>query len=458
MSRRPRQIPEQGRVASAWVFSIVGHAVALGLGGLLVAASLGRPAPPASLSAPPAPPAEDVVEIDLPAVVDGSQLLNPLPPPVLPSEALPRGGGEAMPRLDSGHAGRGGTDTSPTPAINLADRDDDLLLSPEVLSRLDRSQIQRLRASRRRASREDWRASREPMELTFIAEGRRDMRPDRPEHRKPGRSDPSSGGREWGAVQRQGTALGAGELPPGVGERQRLAGSPIEGAAHASAGRGVRDGAPGEDHRDSAAVALARPMVNQGTPSVPADVRDRPTDNVDAEQEVATRMQSILHASNAGGAPGPGTGGQAGPGPAGAGGASGPGSVAHALGTGQGNGVDVDPRDKRRLDYVRQVHAKLGPYTDWRKLISVSAAIEGVQGVVTVTATILADGSVASAALTRSSGVPELDQNYRRAVLKAAPYPPLPPELGPAFRLELPLDMRNPAVRPRTAKVDRTDR
>src|SRR5262249_21187051 len=150
--------------------------------------------------------------------------------------------------------------------------------------------------SRRRASREDWRASREPMELTFLAEGRRGTRP---EHRKPSEADPSAGGRAWGAVQKQGGGLGAGELPPGFGELARPPGGPVEGVAQASAGRGVRDGVPGEDHRDTALAAFARPMVNQGTPSVPADVRDRPTDNVDSEQEVATRIQSILHASNA---------------------------------------------------------------------------------------------------------------------------------------------------------------
>jgi TonB family protein len=457
MSHSPRAIPERGRVASAWVFSIVGHAVGLGLGGLLLASGLGGRPAAAVVKAPVATPPVVEVEIDLPAVVDGSALLNPPPPPQLPSEPLARGGGDAMPRLDTGHAGRGGTDASPTPAINLADRDDEILLSPEVMSHLDRTQIQRLRASKRRASREDWRASREPMELTFLAEGRRDRSPNRREHLKPGEHDPSSGGRASGPVTRQGGALGAAELPPGAGERAHPAGGPIEGVARASAGRGVRDGAPGEDHRDTAAVALARPFVNQGTPSVPADARDRPTDNVDSEQDVAVRMQSILHASNAGGAAGPGTGGQSGPGAAGSGGVNGPGSNARALGTGQGSGVDIDPRDRRRSEYLRHVLAKLGPYTSWRQLISVSTAVEGVQGVVTVTVTILADGSVAAATLTRSSGTPELDENFRRAFLKAGPFGPLPPEIGPTARFAIPLDLRNPAVRPRGAQAQRSE-
>jgi TonB family protein len=444
---------EEGRVASAWFASILGHLVAVGLGGLLFAASFGRRP---QVMVPPAPaPRDDTVEIELPTVVDGSLRANALPLLDPPPAALARGGGEAMPRLDSGRRGRGGDDTSPTPALNLADRDDDLLLSPEVMSRLDRSQIQRIRASSRRASREDWRASREPMELTFLAEGRSERERPRPEHRKPSDFDPSSGGRAWGPAQREGGVLGAIELPPGAGERARQVGGPVEGATRATSGRGVRDGAPGHDNRDSAQEPLARPMVNQGTPSVPADVRDRPTDNIDAEQQVATRMQSILHSSNAGGDRGQGAGGQAGPGPTGAGGTAGPGSIATAQGTGRGPGLDVDPRDRRRNDYLRQVIAKVYPLT--AHALPQAAALDGAQGIVIVTFTILADGSITGAAVTRTSGIPELDENCRRAIVRAAPFPPLPAELGPTFRWAMPLDFRNPAVRPRSIKRDAPD-
>ncbi|MFT3764109.1 MAG: energy transducer TonB [Minicystis sp.] len=104
---------------------------------------------------------------------------------------------------------------------------------------------------------------------------------------------------------------------------------------------------------------------------------------------------------------------------------------------------------------MRQILAKLGPYTGWRQLLPSAAAMDGVQGVVIVSFTIQADGSVTGAAVTRTSGVAELDENFRRAILRAAPFPPLPPELGTSFRWAMPLDLRNPAVRPRTAKVDR---
>ena len=60
--------------------------------------------------------------------------------------------------------------------------------------------------------------------------------------------------------------------------------------------------ARGDDHRVSAAVALGRPLVPKGQPAVPADVVARPRDNVDSEQEVAATVQSLVHASTAGGA------------------------------------------------------------------------------------------------------------------------------------------------------------
>jgi TonB family protein len=77
------------------------------------------------------------------------------------------------------------------------------------------------------------------------------------------------------------------------------------------------------------------------------------------------------------------------------------------------------------------------------------AIADGAQGIAIVTFTIRADGTVAQTAVTRGSGLPELDENCRRAVLAASPFPPLPPELGTTFRWAMPFDFRNPAVRPR---------
>lgn len=244
----------------------------------------------------------------------------------------------------------------------------------------------------------------------------------------------------------QGSSLGAAELPLGIGERARVLGSETLGTTRASDGLGVRDGLPGFDHRASAAVPHARPQTEEGTPSVPAIRQGKPGDTLDSEQEIATRMQAILHASTAGGAAGLGLGGQHGPGDRGSGGASGPGSRARALGTGLGAGLDDAQSDPRRLGYERGVRARIHPL--WADAFPKWAIAEGRQGTVIVTLAIRADGSLASAVVSRPSGIPEFDANCRRAVERAAPFGALPPALGSSFRIAMAFDARNPAVRP----------
>jgi TonB family protein len=176
---------------------------------------------------------------------------------------------------------------------------------------------------------------------------------------------------------------------------------------------------------------------------------------LDSEQEVATAIQSLVHASAAGGARGLGPGGQAGQGAPGAGAVVGSGARSTALGAGRGGLLDNDPLDRRRALYMRQVLAKLAPL--WADAFPKWAASEGLQGTVIVTFVIRADGSVASAAVTRPSGIAEFDENCRRAVLRGAPYPPVPPELGESFRWSMPFEARNPAVLPRRPVTDATD-
>ncbi|MFO0757020.1 MAG: energy transducer TonB [Byssovorax sp.] len=358
-----------------------------------------------------------------------------------------RAEGEATPRPDQRRSGHGGTDTVRDPAMNLSDRADPLLLSPDPISRLDRNQIQRIRSSDHRSSREDWRASKEPMQLTFLAMGQGES--DHPEHLRPSDRDPSQGARESGAPHRAGGMLGGSPLPPGEGALARPLGAPAEGMPRASAGLGVRDGQPGLDHRASAKVGLGRPLVQEGMPSVPAAVRGKPADTKDAEQEVMANP-SLIHAGTAGGASGPGVGGEDSPGAPGAGGLSGPGSMSRPLGTGLGPGLDIDPRDRRRTDYLRQVSARIYPL--WANAFPKWAIAEGLQGTATISFTILSDGSIASVVITRPSGIPEFDENCRRAVLRAAPFSPLPAELGQSLRWAESFEAKNPAIVPRSAR------
>jgi TonB family protein len=102
---------------------------------------------------------------------------------------------------------------------------------------------------------------------------------------------------------------------------------------------------------------------------------------------------------------------------------------------------------------MRQVIAKLNPL--WADAFPKWAAAEGLQGTVIVTFVIRADGTVGSASVTRPSGIPEFDENCRRAVLRGSPYPPVPPELGESFRWSMPFEARNPAVLPKYRDRDR---
>ena len=448
-----RRLSEEERLTFAGAASLAAHAVLVGAGALLffAARSLGGGADPAP-TAPPVPSALVAPDaVDLFVVTDGTRSTDTLRLPYAPS-VLARGGGEGEPRPDTGRAGRGGADTADHRATNLADRDDGTYLSRDVQTRTDRDQLPRIRSSKERASWEDWRASREPMELTFLAQGNEG---DRPERRPDAGVDPSQGARDRGSPQKLGSALGAASPPPGQGMEPRLPGEPEPGADRTSYGLGVRDGEPGHDFRDSVRVARARPMVDDADPSVPANTVDRPRDTQDSEQESTARSTSIVHASTAGGAPGAGPGGQSGPGAVGAGGASGPGSSSKTLGTGHGPGLDNSVTDPRRQMYIRQVQSKMqAAYNAAPRPFPTWAIIEGLQGTAVVTVVIRADGSIASASIARRSGVDEFDQNVRRIALGAGPMPAIPADLGASLTVSMPFVAKNPAVLPQHGKSD----
>lgn len=379
------------------------------------------------------------VEVELPIVgaetIDGKLI-------ELPPIEIPPTGGEALARPDTEGAGNGGEKAGET-AENLADRQDDRSLTTAIPNRFDRSQVQRIDTGRERASREDWRASREPMELTFLASGRTATRPER---RQFAVHNPSMGGRWSGQAAHAGGAAGEPPLPMGVTESPRPEGGTLAGAEE-TPGAGVRDGVPGKDARESAPVPLARPWVTQATPSIPADEKDKPRDTVDSEQEVAPSPQSIVHASTAGGTTGQGTGGQTGPATTpGSGGQTGSGSEARPNGDGRGPDLAQLARDARRNDYLRRVIARIRPHFS-PKLMPRWARAEGRGGLAIVSFVIQRDGSVTGVRVSRSSTIPEYDENCRQVILKAGPFEPLPAELGSALPWTLPFDSQSPAVR-----------
>jgi len=187
--------------------------------------------------------------------------------------------------------------------------------------------------------------------------------------------------------------------------------------------------------------------VTEATVTVPATAHARPRDNVDSEQEVATTVQALVHASTAGGAIGEGNGGTGGGGAPGAGGGLVPGSHPRPLGTGEGDWFDLNSTDPRLVGYFRKIHAKVDPL--WADAFPRSAMLDLKQGTVILEVTIERDGRARVAwPPIRPSGIDEFDRNCAAALRKASPFEPIPRELGmQTLRIRAPFVASNPIVR-----------
>jgi len=386
-----------------------------------------------------APAGQDA--IDLPIAGDGLVLEETSPNT---TGDVPRvTAGDAVAHLDANGAGHGGDATARDRALNFADRDERARQSPDLLSRLDRDQLQRLRVARVRMSWEDRRSTLHPAELTLIANGPGSVRERRPNSM----SDPSRGALESPQASARGSLLGSPSPTSDGLDAFRPVGGSTRGAFAGAPGVGLLDGRAGTDHRASAPVGSARPAVMLGPVSVPSTLRGSPKDDVDGEQEVATTVRSLVHASTAGGAAGAGEGGSGGGGVAAAGGQSGNGSKARPMGLGEGNVYDYWTSDPRLVSYFRAIHAKIDPL--WANAFPRSAVLELKQGTVILEFTVSADGHVDVAwPPARPSGVDEFDRNCADAIRRAAPFPPIPPELGLAsVRIRAPFAANNPIVK-----------
>ena len=355
-------------------------------------------------------------------------------------------GGATVARVDTGNTGRGGQTTGAR-AVNLAAIDDALQLSPDLTSRLDRDQHQRMKTAKMRTAREDRRSTTYPMEATFLATGEGEH-----EERRPSAAfDPSRGSLR---SPRPASVLGGH-----AGTRQRDAfegpgatpGASQPGQLVASQGVGVRDGLPGTRHAQAARVAMGRPAVAEGAPSVTATFRGRPNDTVDSDQEVASLVQSSVHASFAGGLAGVGRGGSTGPEPdPGAGGAHGRGSTSSTMGSGDGDVFDWNSSDPMLLPYFRKLHAKIDPL--WADAFPRAALLELKQGTVILEFTIGLDGGVrVSWPPIRPSGIDEFDKNCADAIRRAGPFEPIPAALREpgrtSLRIRAPFVAKNPIVK-----------
>jgi hypothetical protein len=388
--------------------------------------------------------AEDArIAIELPSVADGF-LLSARPPDAQGAAPI-RSGGDTVPRIDTGALGGGGDVTVEKAAVHLSDRDERMRLATELLSRLDRDQAQRIRSSNARASWEDRRATTHPAELTFVVSGQGQ----RVERRAIAALDPSRGALFSRAPSVQGGVVGTPD-PFGEDAARSALGGLRPGSLDAAPGRGVREVPAGEDHRASAAVAHVRPDVARGPIAVMAAARSRVEDDVDSEQEVATVLRALVHASTAGGLPGQGRGGSGGGGDPGAGGEKGSGSHPQPLGDGSSDWFDINTNDPRLVSYFRRVHARIEPL--WADAFPKSAMMDLKQGTVILEFTIFKDGA---ASVTwppfRPSGIDEFDRNCADAIRKAGPFEPIPADLArqlarSSLRIRAPFVASSPIV------------
>lgn len=426
----------------AIVTSIAVHALVTGGASWLAFGGGSGPTPSAQASESSAQSAvASSIAVDLPSVADGIAIEKGPDDPV--GEPPRVTGGDTTPHLDTERAGRGGDLRVPQPAINLADADERMRLSQDLVSRIDRDQVQRLRAAAHvRASWEDRRSTTHPAELTLVATG-----PGRVlQRRPPSPFEPSRGALSSPSARSLGGESGA--APPGAeGDTQRRPGGAWIGSNDPSPGAGVLEARAGIDHRASAPVGSARPDVTRGPVAVPAERRARPRDDVESDQEVATTLRSLVQASTAGGAAGEGQGGTGGGGEAGAGAASGSGSRARPLGVGDGEVFDYWTSDPRLLPYFRRIHAKIDPL--WADAFPKSALLDLKQGTVILEFSIFADGHVnVGWPPVRPSGIDEFDRNCAEAVRRAAPLPAIPRDLGvQSLRVRAPFVVNNPVVK-----------
>jgi protein TonB len=93
------------------------------------------------------------------------------------------------------------------------------------------------------------------------------------------------------------------------------------------------------------------------------------------------------------------------------------------------------------------LHAKIDPL--WANAFPKSAIAELKQGMVILKFTVYADGHVAVQwPPVRPSGIDEFDRNCADAIRRAAPFPPIPRELGvSSLTIRAPFVASNPVVR-----------
>jgi TonB family protein len=407
------------------------HVVVFVASAVLVAQRIAGDPTPAPQASYPLPTADDVLVVELPQAALEPREAAPATPPIAEPPAVPPPaalgpGGVRVARVDTGTAGRGGDDDTLAKARALAPRIEEDTVTPWVRDDLDGEQENRLATGQDRRGWVDRRRALQPMDLTFVASGRGF----RYERHAPAVRDATRGVPTPTQATPSGSQEGAGGVHAGAGEGAPRGGDrpgaetarPAQGASY-----GARD--TGDPQLDGARVALARPHVDRGNPSLASDDRGRSGDRRDADLAVSDARRSIVATSSAGGDRlGDGRGGSGGGGAPAAGGNTGSGSLAGAQGTYEG--PEAQARRLRRTQYEIDLHGRIGPLLS--DAFPHEAYAQLRNGTLYVELTIAKDGRIVGIVVTRPSGIPGFDENVVGAIRGAGSFDPLPDLLGVA--------------------------
>jgi TonB family protein len=293
-------------------------------------------------------------------------------------------------------------------AVHRASSVEALSAQPEAPNRLERAQVQRLHVGGARRSPDDRRREPEPAPQADVVDGHIEHGVER------------ARARQLEALPER-TALGGG--PPSARFDALFGVASVQQMSAASQ-----------------PPAAAAPALETARLAFPSEQRGPPADDRDSPLGAAAERAALLLASTAGGARGAGLGGQ----PAAAadlgwGGAERSGSRAAPRGDGRG------PHTVALSDqYFFSLRRQLRPY--WSDAFPAWASARGLAGLAIVGWKIHQDGSVSDVKLIRSSGIREFDENVMNAVLRAAPFSPLPAAWGSSLPVSMTFDALNPAV------------
>ncbi|RLB45930.1 MAG: hypothetical protein DRJ42_28840 [Deltaproteobacteria bacterium] len=381
-----------------------------------------------------------------------------------PARLLP-GGGASRQNIDTRNRGEGGDRAGADQFILLLPRADGVTLQDSPRTSNDGAQSQRIRTASDRATREDRRATPNPHDQPFLASGagtHAERRPVSTEDAAPGArlagapttegSSDSRGSRVAGAARTTGAS---GAMDDAAGHDDESRPGRVTGQAPAQAGsdttspgRGIAGGR-GEHHREAARVAHGRPAVDEGPAATNANTRDaRVRDNRDAELLAAQMVESWVEASRRSGAEvGDGRGGVGGGGAPGVGGSAGEGGRAQSHRPGPGRHGSLDTSDRRYhrwyLALERRVRSRLT--FPRARMVAMDQGLSVVRFVVNPNGTIVGRPS-----LVRSSGFDDFDAAAVAAIVEAAPFAPLPPELSAGVErhaVRMAVEHSNPMIR-----------